>query len=113
MEDKSYEEKMAGEIPVEEEAQNGSGEKHEQRWTEEFAVAGDELLTTVKRLVHEANVRRIVIKNKEKRILFEIPLVIGVAGIALLPVYASLALAGALMADCTIAVERVGEAGSE
>jgi hypothetical protein len=113
MEDKGFEEKMAGEIPVEEEAHNGTDKKQGERWTEEFVVAGEELLTTVKRLVREANVRRIVIKNKEKRILIEIPLVLGVAGIAFLPVYASLALAGALMADCTIAVERVGGSGEQ
>lgn len=78
-------------------------------WTEEFTVAGEELVDTVRRLVHEAGVRRIVVQNKEKRILFEIPIVLGVAGIAFLPTYTALALAAALITDCTIAVERVAE----
>lgn len=78
-------------------------------WTEEFTVAGEELVDTVRRLVHEAGVRRIVVKNQEKRILFEIPIVLGVAGIAFLPTYTALALAAALLTDCTIAVERVAE----
>lgn len=80
-----------------------------QTWTEEFTVAGEELVETVRRLVREAGVRRIVVKNKEKRILFEIPIVLGVAGIALLPTYTALALGAALLTDCTIAVERVAE----
>ena len=108
MEDKNFEKKVEGEILVEEEAKGGTGAENGQRWSEEFVVAGEELVETIKGLVREAHVRRIIIKNKEKRILFEIPLVIGVAGIAFLPVYASVALAGALMADCTITVERVG-----
>lgn len=91
----------------EEEASQGAGNGSGRQWTEEFVVAGEELVDTVKRLVHEANVRRIVVQNKEKRILFEIPLVLGVAGIALLPAYAALGLVAALVADCTILVERV------
>jgi hypothetical protein len=78
-------------------------------WTEEFTVAGEELVDTVRRLAREVGVRRIVIKNEEKRILFEIPLFLGIAGIAFLPIYASVALIAALVADCTIAVERVAE----
>lgn len=107
MEDKKFESQMEEEIHVEEETTNGSNGKSEQTWTEEFTVAGEELVSTVKRLVHEANVRRIVVQNKEKRILFEIPLVLGLTGIALLPIYSALALSAALLADCTIQVERI------
>jgi hypothetical protein len=95
------------EIKVEEEFEEGSKEQgSETDWTEEFKVAGDELLDTLKKLVHEAGVRRIVVKNKDKRILIEIPLVLGLAGIVLLPVYSALALSAALATDCTILVER-------
>jgi hypothetical protein len=76
-------------------------------WTEEFTVAGEELVDNVRRLLREVGVRRIVVKNEQKRILLEIPMVVGVAGIALLPFYASLALIAAIVADCTISVERV------
>jgi len=76
-------------------------------WTEEFTVAGDELVAFVKNLVHETSVRRIIIKNEAKRIHFEIPLAFGLAGIALLPVYSALAFSAALVANCTILVERV------
>jgi hypothetical protein len=95
-------------IHVEEDAP--AAESGERVWSEEIRVAGEELVNTVKQLVHEANVRRIVIRNAEKRILFEIPIVLGVAGIALLPVWTALALVAALVADCSIVVERVEKA---
>jgi len=75
-------------------------------WKEEFTVAGEELVGFVKTLIHETSVRRIIIKNEPKHIHFEVPLAMGLAGIALLPVYAALALIAALVADCTIMVER-------
>ena len=97
-------------IHIEEEA-TAEGKAGDQRvWTEELKVAGKDLLDTVMSLVHEATVRRIVIRNADKRILFEIPIVLGVAGIALLPVYSALALIAALVADCSILVERAEEA---
>jgi hypothetical protein len=82
----------------------------ERVWTEEIRVAGEELVKTVKQLLHEATVRRIVIRNADKRILFEIPIVLGVAGIALLPMWTALALIAALVADCSIVVERAEKA---
>ena len=99
-------------IRIEEEDLKGAeqAEAAGRTWTEEFTVAGEELVDTIRRLVREVGVRRILIKNEEKRILFEIPLALGVAGIALLPIYASVALIAALVADCTITVERVAEA---
>ncbi|MCA9957444.1 MAG: DUF4342 domain-containing protein, partial [Anaerolineales bacterium] len=64
----------------------------EESWTEEFVVAGEELVGFVKKLVKETTVRRLVIKNEARHIHLEIPLVLGVAGIALLPVYAAVGL---------------------
>jgi hypothetical protein len=93
-------------IHVEEEA---TQEKQEHTFTEEMRVAGEDLVETVKKLWHEANVRRIVVKNSEKRILLEFPIVLGVAGIVLLPYFSALALIAALVTDCTIYVDRVGE----
>lgn len=85
----------------------------EMLWTEEIKVAGEDLLATVKKLVHEAGVRRIVIKNAEQRLLLEIPLVLGIAGIALLPVWSAVALIAALVTDCAIYVERLKKKGEE
>ena len=98
-------EKIKETIDIEEEdvAEDTANGKN---WSEEFVVAGEELVESVKKLVHETSVRRIVIKNEEKRIHFEVPLLVGVAGIALLPAYAALGLIAALVADCKILVER-------
>ena len=91
------------EIPVMEDAETAEEGKS---WTEEFVVAGEELVGMVKKLVREATVRRLVIKNEKMNLHLEVPLVMGVAGIALLPVYSAVALIAALVTDCTILVER-------
>lgn len=74
---------------------------------EEFRVSGEAVVAKVKELVREGNVRRIAIKNDEGRVLLEIPLTIGVIGTVLLPVWAALGAMAALVANLTIAVERV------
>ena len=74
--------------------------------TEEFQVTGDELLAKIKELVHEGNVRRIVIRNAEGQTIAEFPLTAGVIGAVLLPVWAAIGAIAALMADMTIVVER-------
>jgi len=74
---------------------------------EEFSVNGDKLLGEIKRLVNEGNIRRISIKQGDKT-LIEIPLTIGVIGIALLPVWAAIGAIAALVTECTIVVEKVG-----
>jgi CBS domain-containing protein len=77
--------------------------------TEEYHIDGDELLHKVKELVHEGNIRRIIIKNEEGERLIEVPLTLGVVGIVLLPVWAAIGAIAALVADCTIVVEKVAE----
>jgi hypothetical protein len=76
---------------------------------DEYQVSGDNLLAQVKDLVHEGNIRRIIIKNDEGERLIEIPLTLGVVGIALLPVWAAIGAIAALVADCTVIVEKVEE----
>jgi len=80
-------------------------------YTEEFKVSGEAVLSKVRELVHEGNVRRITIKNDDGRTLIEIPLTLGVIGTVLLPVWAAIGAIAALAANLTIAVERtdVGE----
>lgn len=79
------------------------------QFTEEFKVNGEELLKKVKKIIHEGNVRRIIIKNEEGRTIIEIPLTVGVVGTALLPVWAALGALAALVANFTITVVRPGE----
>ena len=78
---------------------------HETR-TEEIHIRGEELLARVRELVHEGNVRRLIIKNDQGLTLIEVPLSVGVIGAALLPVWAAIGAVAALAADCTIVVER-------
>lgn len=74
--------------------------------TEEFHITGDELLAKAKELVHEGNIRRLLIRNEAGHTLIEIPLTVGVVGAALLPVWAAVGAIAALATDCTIVVER-------
>ena len=83
-----------------------SEQPEQKAWKEEVKVTGEKLLSEVKRLVNEGNIRRIVIKQGDKT-LIEIPLTIGVIGIALVPVWAAIGAIAALVTDCTIVVEKV------
>jgi hypothetical protein len=73
---------------------------------EEFKVDGEELLKKVKQLIAEGNVRRISIKNKEGKVLVELPLTVGVVGAVLVPPLAAVGAIAALVTECTITVER-------
>jgi len=73
---------------------------------EEFQVDGDKLIAKIKELVHEGNIRSIVIKNEEGRVLIDIPLTIGVVGALLAPQLAAIGAIAALITKSTILVER-------
>ena len=77
---------------------------------EEWQVRGEELVATVKRLLHEGNVRRIIIKHEGQTVL-EIPLAIGAVGTLLVPWLAALGAMGALLTHCTIEVVRTESPG--
>ena len=66
---------------------------------------GEQLLSRIKEIVHEGNVRRILIKHEGNTIL-EIPLTFGIAGVLLAPVWAAIGVLGALLAQCSIEVVR-------
>ena len=74
--------------------------------TEEFRITGDELLAKVKDVIREGNIRRVIIRNEHGTTLIEIPLTIGLVGVALLPVWAAVGAIAALATDCSIIVER-------
>jgi hypothetical protein len=76
---------------------------------EEYKVTGDELVHKVKQIVHEGNIRKIIIKTEGGKTLLEFPVTVGVVGVVLLPMWAALGAAAALITDCTIAVEKVEE----
>jgi hypothetical protein len=85
-------------------------EKRGTRWTEEIEIAAGDLVSTVKNLVAEGNIRRLIIKNTEDQSLLEIPLTAGVvigSTLALLaPVLAALGALAALLSKVKIVIVR-------
>jgi len=79
---------------------------------ESFKVTGDDLLKRVKELVHEGNVRRVVVKQGSRTVV-EFPVTVGVVGALAAPVLAALGAVAALLSECTIEVEREAEAAPE
>jgi len=77
----------------------------EKTFWETTKVQGDRLLETVKKVIREGNVRRIVIKQGDRSIA-EFPLTAGVVGAVFAPVLAAIGALAALITDCSIAVER-------
>lgn len=85
----------------------GSGTRRE-----EHRVSGDRVISKLKELIHEGNVRHVVIKNEEGRTLIEFPVTVGVAGAVLLPVWAAVGAIAAIVSSCSIEVEREPDDGS-
>ena len=83
---------------------------------QEIKLAGNQLVDKVRELIEEGNVRRIVIK-KEERVLFELPMTVGVgagaAAVLISPVLAALGAVAALVTDVTLVVERDEEADTD
>ena len=80
----------------------------EQTRIERIKVEGGQLIDRVKELIHEGNVRRVIIKQGEHTVV-EFPLTIGVVGALLAPALAALGAVAALITECTIEVERSAE----
>jgi Domain of unknown function (DUF4342) len=66
---------------------------------------GVQVVDEVKRLVHQGNVRRVVVRQKGK-VVAEFPLTVGVVGALAAPAVAAIGALVALLADCTLDVER-------
>ena len=79
-----------------------------QTYWESIKVNGVHLLDAFKGLIHEGNVRRVIIKQDDRTIA-EFPLTVGVVGAALAPPLAAVGAIAALIAECTIEVERTTE----
>jgi hypothetical protein len=79
-----------------------------QTW-QTFKVKGDDLLKSVKQILHEGNVRRVVIKQGSKTVV-EFPMTVGVVGALAAPALAAVGAVAALLSECTIEVERSTEA---
>ena len=74
--------------------------------TEEFKVEGEKLIAKIKELIHEGNIRKIIIKDKEGKTVMEIPMTFGIVGALLAPQLAAIGAVAALLTEATIVVEK-------
>jgi hypothetical protein len=88
----------------------GETGKTERTWTEEIEVAGAELVVRIEELVKAGNVRRVILRTPDNKLLLEIPLTAGaVAGgvvVLIAPVLAALGAMAALLAKVKVQVVR-------
>jgi Domain of unknown function (DUF4342) len=77
-------------------------------WRESIDAEGEHLLKKIEHMVAEGNVRKIEIIHNG-RIVAEFPLTVGVIGVLLAPVLAGIGAIAAVLTDCKIEIERVGE----
>lgn len=73
---------------------------------EELKLEGEDLVAKIRDLVHEGNVRRIIVKNAEGAVLAEIPVTLGVVGAVIAPSLAVVGAIAAVVSDCSITIER-------
>lgn len=76
---------------------------------EEFKVFGKDLVDRVGQLIHEGNVRKIIVKDDHGNTFLEIPLTVATVGAVAVPVLAGLGTIAAMLANFTIGVEKVQE----
>jgi uncharacterized protein DUF4342 len=73
---------------------------------ERFKVHGRDLADRVGQLIHEGNVRRIIVKDEQGHTFMEIPLTVATAGIILAPILAALGAIATMVARFEVVVER-------
>jgi hypothetical protein len=80
-----------------------------ERICEELKVLGKDLVENVKVLIHEGNVRRLIIRDEKGHTFMEIPVTIAAAGAIIAPLLAALGALAGMVAHFTVVVERVPE----
>lgn len=75
--------------------------------TEEFKVEGEKLLAKIKELIHEGNIRKVIIKDKEGKTMMEIPMTLGVVGALIAPQLAAIGAIAALLTEATVVIEKM------
>jgi len=77
-----------------------------------FKTESENVIEKLKAVIHEGNVRRIVIQHGGRTVA-EFPVTAGVLGVVLAPVLAAIGAIVALLKDCTIQVEREDTPGHQ
>jgi hypothetical protein len=75
---------------------------------ESFQSEGNQLVDRLKKLMHEGNVRRVVVQHGGQTVA-EFPLTAGVIGVVVAPVLAAIGVLAAMIEDCTVKVEKVSK----
>ena len=73
---------------------------------EEVKVHARDLVDKVKELIHEGNVRRVIIKDDHGATFVEIPLTVATVSVILAPVLAAVGAIATAMSQFTVVVER-------
>jgi hypothetical protein len=80
-----------------------------ENFKEEFKVKGEELVQKIQDLIHEGNVRRLIIKDEDGKVYLEIPVTLGVIGAVFAPILAAAGAIAAMVANLKIEVIREEE----
>ncbi len=73
---------------------------------EEFKVEGKKVVSKIKALIKEGNVRKITVKDSKGKVILSLPVTAGVIGAILLPPLIVIGGIAALLTECTITVQR-------
>lgn len=76
------------------------------RIIEQVKVHAGDLADKVKDLIHEGNVRRIIIKDESGHTFMEIPLTVATVGVVLAPILAAVAAIATVVSHFEVVVER-------
>ncbi len=71
-----------------------------------WGLCGEEVMAKIKQLINEGNIRRIIIKDMDDKVLLEIPVTVGVVVAVLAPVLAAIGALAAIVTKCKIIVDK-------
>jgi hypothetical protein len=77
----------------------------ERTWREKIEGTTDQILAQIRKLIDEGNIRRVLVKH-QGRVIAEFPLTVGVVGTVIAPLAAAIGALTAVLAECTIEVEK-------
>ncbi len=80
---------------------------------EEFKIRGEDLVDKIKSLIHEGNIRRIIVKDEKGNTYLEVPLTVAAVGVVAVPILAAIGAMAALISNFNLGVERVKTAEEE
>ncbi len=80
---------------------------------EQFRVHANELADKIRDLIHEGNVRRIIIKDERGNTFMEIPLTVATVGVILAPILAAVGAIATVVSRFDVEVERAAPAKAE